>query len=200
MTSRTRLWVLLVSTPVIAFALIGGYLGQAAARDETYRNLAIFGDVFDLVVDNYVEDVDVQKAMRGAMRGLTDALDADAAFLTPDLVRTFESKEPPPAGELGVDVTRGYYLRIIAVRDGSPAAKGGLRSGDFIRAIDGRATRDMSAYEGARLLRGPVGSKLNLLIIRSNAPAEPHEMTVVRERVPAGEITTRMANATTGYV
>src|ERR671918_3122236 len=94
MTSRTRLWVLVVSTPVIAFALIGGYLGQAMTRDETYRNLAIFGDVFDLVVDNYVEDVDVQKAMRGAMRGLTDALDADAAFLTPDLVRTFESKEP----------------------------------------------------------------------------------------------------------
>jgi carboxyl-terminal processing protease len=200
MTSRTRLWVLLVSTPVIAFALIGGYLGQAMTRDETYRNLAIFGDVFDLVVDNYVEDVDVQKAMRGAMRGLTDALDTDAAFLTPDLVRTFETKEPPPAGEIGVDVTRGYYLRILSVREGSPAAKAGLRGGDFIRAIDGRATRDMSAYEGGRLLRGAVGSKLNLLVIRSNAPAEPHEITVVRDRVPVADVTTRMANATTGYV
>ena len=69
MTARTRLWVLVVSTPVIAFTLIGGYLGQAATRDETIRNLRVFEDVMQLVVDNYVEDVDVKKAMRGAMRG-----------------------------------------------------------------------------------------------------------------------------------
>jgi carboxyl-terminal processing protease len=200
MTSRTRLWVLAVSTPVIAFALIGGYLGQAMTRDDTYRNLSIFGDVFDLVVDNYVEEVDAQKAMRGALRGLTDGLDSEAAFLTADLARSFEAKEPPPAGELGVDVTRQYYLRIISVRAGSPAAKAGLRGGDFVRAIDGRATRDMSAYEGARLLRGPVGSKVNLLVIRSNAPAEPHEITLVRERGTAAEVTSRMAGAAVGYV
>ena len=200
MTSRTRLWVLAVSTPVIAFALIGGYLGQAMGRDDTYRNLAIFGDVFDLVVDNYVEEVDVQKAMRGALRGLTDGLDSEAAFLTADLARSFEAKEAPAPGELGIDVTRQYYLRIISVRAGSPAAKAGLRGGDFVRAIDGRATRDMSAYEGARLLRGPIGSKVNLLVIRSNAPAEPHEITLVRERGTAAEVTSRMAGATAGYV
>jgi carboxyl-terminal processing protease len=200
MTSRTRLWVLAVSTPVIAFALIGGYLGQAMTRDDTYRNLAIFGDVFDLVVDNYVEDVDVQKAMRGALRGLADGLDSEAAFLTADLARSFDGKEPPAPAEIGVDVTRQYYLRIISVRPGSPAAKAGLRGGDFVRAIDGRATRDMSAYEGARLLRGPVGSKVSLLVIRSNAPAEPHEIALVRERGAAAEVTSRMAGGTTGYV
>ena len=199
MTSRTRLWVLAVSTPVIMFALIGGYLGQAMTRDDTYRNLAIFGDVFDLVVDNYVESVDVQKAMRGALRGLADGLDSDTAFLTADLVRTYGSNDSAPA-EIGVDVTRQYYLRIISARDGSPAAKAGLRTGDFIRAIDGRATRDMSAYEGARLLRGAAGSKVNLLVIRSNAPAEPHEITVVRERPTTAEVTSRMANPATGYV
>src|SRR5688572_17850216 len=199
MTSRTRLWVLIVSTPVIAFALIGGYLGQAMGRDDTYRNLAIFGDVFDLVVDNYVEDVDVQKAMRGAMRGLADGLDSDTAFLTADLVRTFGAGDAQPA-EIGVDVTRQYYLRIISARDGSPAAKAGLRTGDFIRAIDGRATRDMSSYEGARLLRGANASKVNLLVIRSNAPAEPHEITLVRERSTTPEVSSRLANPATGFV
>jgi carboxyl-terminal processing protease len=200
MTSRTRLWVLVVTTPVIAFALIGGYLGQAMTRDDTIRNLAIFGDVFDLVVDNYVENVDVQKAMRGAMRGLADGLDADTAFLTPDLVRTFDPKQPAAPAEIGVDVTRQYYLRVISVRDGSPAAKAGLRTGDYIRAIDGRATRDMSAYEGDRLLRGAASSKVNLLIIRSNAPAEPHELTLVRERTTGGDITSRIAAPGTGYI
>lgn len=198
MTSRTRLWVLVVSTPVIAFALIGGYLGQAMTRDDTYRNLAIFGDVFDLVVDNYVEEVDVTKAMGGALRGLADGLDSDSAYLPADLVKSYDATGTP-AGEIGIDVTRQYYLRVVAVRDGSPAAKAGLRSGDFVRAIDGRATRDMSAYEGTRLLRGPAGSTLNLLVIRGNA-AEPHEVAVVREALPPATVTSRLAGTATGYV
>ena len=199
MTARTRLWVLVVSTPIIAFTLIGGYLGQAATRDETLRNLRIFEDVMQLVVDNYVEDVDVRKAMRGAMRGLTDGLDVDSAFLPPDLVKAFESRDNPPAGEIGVELARGYYLRVVSARDGSPAAKAGIRTGDYIRAIEGRSTRDMSAYEGARLLRGAPGSKLTLLVIRGNV-AEPHEVAVARERLTGAEVTSKMANASTGYV
>ena len=199
MTARTRLWVLVVSTPIIAFTLIGGYLGQAATRDETLRNLRIFEDVMQLVVDNYVEDVDVRKAMRGAMRGLTDGLDVDSAFLAPDLVKAFESRDNPPAGEIGVELARGYYLRVVSARDGSPAARAGIRTGDYIRAIEGRSTRDMSAYEGARLLRGAPGSKLTLLVIRGNV-AEPHEVAVARERVTGAEVTSKMANASTGYI
>jgi carboxyl-terminal processing protease len=135
--------------------------------------------------------------MRGAMRGLADGLDTDSAFLTADLVRTFDAAPPP--GEVGIDVTRQYYLRVVSVRDGSPAAKAGLRAGDYLRAIDGRATRDMSGYEGGRLLRGAPGSTVNLLVIRGNA-AEPHEVAVVRERLTAPEVTSRMANPMTGYV
>ena len=65
MTSRTRLWVLAISTPVIAFALIGGFLGKVIARDETYQHLRIFQDVMSLVVENYVEPVDVRQITRG---------------------------------------------------------------------------------------------------------------------------------------
>ena len=60
MTSRTRLWVLAVSTPVIAFAIVGGFLGQVIAKDDTYPHLRVFGDVVELVVQNYVEPVDVR--------------------------------------------------------------------------------------------------------------------------------------------
>jgi carboxyl-terminal processing protease len=199
MTTRTRLWVLVVSTPIIAFALVGGYLGQAMTRDTTYRNLSIFGDVFELVVENYVEDVDVRKAMRGAMRGLAEGLDPDSAFLTPDLVKVVESNEAPAPADIGVELTRQYYLRIISARDGSPAAKAGLRTGDYLRAIDGRPTREMSPFEGARLLRGAPGSKVSLLVFRGNA-AEPHEVALVRERSSGPDITSRMANPTTGYI
>src|SRR6187551_3955141 len=103
MTSRTRLWVLLISTPVIAFAVIGGYLGQVMAKDETYQHLRVFEDVVSLVLNNYVEEVDVKQAMRGAMRGLADGLDADSTFLTPELVKTFESNITPGPADVGVE-------------------------------------------------------------------------------------------------
>lgn len=199
MTSRTRVWVLVVSVPVIVFALLGGYLGQVMAKDDTYQHLRVFDDVVAHVVNNYVEEVDIKQAMRGAMRGLADALDPDSAYLTADLVKAYEGNSNPGPADIGVDLTRQYYLRVVAARDGSPAAKAGLRTGDFIRAIDKRPTRDMSVYEGMRLLRGAAASKVNLLVIRGNA-ADPHEVTVVRERPAGPELTTKMANPTTGYI
>ena len=199
MTARTRLWVLVVSTPVIAFALIGGYLGQAMTRDETIRNLRVFEDVVQLITHAYVEDVNVDRVFDGAMRGLSDGLDASSAYLTPDEVRAVEANQPLPAGDVGLVLTRQFYLRVVGVRDGSPARRAGLAEGDFIRAIDNRPTRDMSAFEGSRLLRGAPGSKVALLVIRGNA-ADPHEVVLVRERLTGAALTSRMANATTGYV
>ena len=199
MTSRTRLWVLAVSTPVIAFALIGGLLGKVIARDEIYQNLRVFHDVVGLVVDSYVEEVDILKAMRGALRGLTDGLDPDSAFLTPDLVKAFQSSSPLGPADPGLDIRRQYYLLVVSVRPGSPAARAGLRTGDYVRAIDNRPTRDMSAFEGLRLLHGAPGTSVNLLIIRGNA-ADPHPLTLTRERPGDPGITSRMAGGTTGYV
>lgn len=199
MTHRTRLWVLVVSTPVIAFAIIGGYLGQAMGRDDTFQHLRVFEDVVSLVMNSYVEEVDVKKAMGGAMRGLAEGLDPDSAYLTPDLVKSAESSSPLGPADIGVELTRQYYLRVVSARDGSPAAKAGLRTGDYIRAIDGRATRDMSAFEGARMLHGSAGSKVTLLVLRGNA-ADPHELSLVRERPNGPELTSRMADSSTGLI
>jgi carboxyl-terminal processing protease len=199
MTSRTRLFVLAISTPVIVFAVIGGYLGQAMTRDDTYQHLRVFEDVISLVVHNYVEEVDVADAMKGAMIGLADGLDADSAYLTPALVKSLEANEASGPADVGLELTRQYYLRVISARDGSPAAKAGIRTGDYVRAINGRATRDMSAYEGSRLLHGAAGSKVSILVIRGNA-ADPHEIELVRERRAGPEVTSRSADATTGYI
>ena len=199
MTSRNRRLILVLSTCIMVFAFVGGYLGQTIAKDDTYQHLRVFEDVVSLVLNNYVEPVDVREAMKGAMKGLTDGLDPDSAFLTPDLVRSLESNDPGGAAEVGIDLTRQYYLRVVSARDGSPGAKAGLRPGDFIRAIDKRPTRDMSAFEGMRLLRGAPGTKVALLVIRGNA-ADPHEIELTRERLTTPAIASRMANPTTGYI
>ena len=121
MTSRNRRLILVLSTFIMVFAFVGGYLGQTISKDDTYQHLRVFEDVVSLVLNNYVEPVDVREAMKGAMKGLTDGLDPDSAFLSPELVRNLESKDPGGAAEVGLDLTRQYYLRVVSARDGSPA-------------------------------------------------------------------------------
>jgi carboxyl-terminal processing protease len=191
MTARTRLIVLLVTAPVIAFALVGGVLGKAVTREETYQHLRVFEEVVSLISTNYVEEADMNRVMRGAMRGLAEGLDPDSAYLSADEVKLVEKGDKGQPGETGIELTRNYYLRVIAARDQSPAAKAGLQPGDFIRAIDGRSTREMSVFEGTRALRGAPGSKVTLMVIRGNA-ADPHTIELVRA-VPGGpDVTGRL--------
>src|SRR5947208_117280 len=199
MSSRTRLIVLSISAPVIVFAIVGGFLGKVMAREEAYQNLRIFDDVTQLITNNYVESVNVDKVMNGAMRGLAEALDPDSAFLSPPEVKQAESSTPLPPGDVGLELTRQYYLRVIAARDNSPAAKAGLRTGDFIRMIDNQPTRDMSVWEGMRALRGAAGSTVKLTVIRGNA-VDPHVVELTREVITAAEVTSRIAAPGVGYV
>ena len=120
MKARTRLIVLFVTAPVIAFALVGGVLGKSLVREETYQHLRVFEDVVDLISRNYVEKADMSRVMRGAMRGLAEGLDADSAYIPADEVKPLEAGDKRPAGETGLELTRNYYLRVIAARDGSP--------------------------------------------------------------------------------
>jgi carboxyl-terminal processing protease len=199
MSFKTRMSVLLLSTPILAFVLVGGLMGkEQPAAPSKYQQLSIFQEVVDLVLHNYVGEVQVDRVMDGAMRGLADGLDPDSAFLNPAQVKAIEAGEAPVDGDVGIELTRRYYLYVIAARDGSPAQKAGLRTADTIRAIDGKPTRDMSVFEGTRVLRGKAGSKVTLTIIRGNA-ADPHEVTLIREKV-AGPLVTSRLIGTTGYI
>jgi carboxyl-terminal processing protease len=200
MSSRARRLVLYLSAPVVAFVIVGGVLSKATAREDTYQHLRVFDDVVNLITSNYVEKADVDKVMLGAMRGLADNLDPDSAYLTADQVKQVESNAGLPAGDVGLDLTRQYYLRVIASRDGSPAARAGLRTGDYVRAIGGTPTREMSVFEGMRRLRGAPGSKVALTIIRGSS-ADPHTVELTREAASqAVEVTTRMAAPSVGYL
>lgn len=198
MSSRTRAIVMSVTAPVIAFAIVGGLLGKVMAREGTYQHLNVFNDVVGLITNNYVEEVNIDKVMRGAMKGLADTLDPDSAFLSIEQVKQLESGALP-TGDVGLELTRQYYLRVIAARDGSPAAKAGLRTGDYVRAINGTPTREMSVWEGMRAMRGAPGSKISLTIIRGSA-AEPHVIELTREVQSASEVHGRMASPGVGYV
>ena len=199
MTAKTRRLVLWISAPIIAFVVLGGFLSKATAREETYQHLKVYEEVVQLISNQYVEKVDGDKVMSGALTGLADSLDPDSAFLSADQVKQVEAGAALPSGDVGLDLTRQYYLRVIAARDGSPAAKAGLRTGDYIRSIGEASTRNMSVFEGMRLLRGAPGSKVKLTVMRGGA-SEPHVMDLTREASQAPDITSRMERAGVGYL
>jgi carboxyl-terminal processing protease len=183
MTTRARVAIILITAPVLVFALVGGLVGKTSAGQEAYPHLRVFDDVFSLTTGNYVEEVDVDRLMHGAMHGLAEALDADSAYLTAAEVKLLESRSDAGPADVGLDLTRQYYLRVVAARDASPAARAGLQPGDFIRMIDSTPTREMSVWEGMRRLRGAPGSSVSLVVLRGNA-AESHDVVLARE-VPA---------------
>lgn len=196
---RLRLLTLLVSTPLVLVVVLGGLRGNVSAVQGSFPHLRVFEDVISLIMSSYVEEVQVDEVMEGALRGLADGLDGDSAYLTPAEVKVIEAAAAPPAGDVGLSITRQYYLRVVGVRDGSPAHKAGIRSGDYIRGIEGQPTREMSAVEGMRRLTGEPGSTVTVTMIRGNT-ADPHEFTLTRERAPAETVTARLLPQGPGYI
>jgi len=199
MNARTRLIVMSISAPVIAFAIVGGFLGRVMAREDTYQHLKIFDDAVGLITTSYVEEANVDKVMHGAMRGLVDGLDPDSAYLTPAQVKQIDAGTALAPAGVGIELTRQYYLRVIAARDRSPAAKAGLRTGDYIRAINDTPTRDLSVWEGTRMLRGAPGTKVSITVIRGNA-SDPHVVELTRENEAPSEVNGKIAAPGVGYI
>lgn len=200
MSPKSRWLLFFISTPLVVVAAVGGLLGAPKTPQKGFEHLRVFEDVVSLITGAYVVDVDPDKVMEGAMRGLAESLDPSSAYLPPAEVALVENNTPLGAGDPGLVVARQFYLRVLGVKDGSPAAKAGLRSGDYIRAIDGKPTRDMSSFTGTRMLRGAPDTTVKVLIIRGNA-AEPHEVTLTRAKLDGPTVSGEyVAKDTTGVI
>ena len=198
MSPRGRLVVALVSTLLVAYVAVGSLLGRVFG-DTTYGQLAVFNEVVRLVLDAYVEPVNIDRAMMGARMGLTDALDGDSAYLDADELRAYQ--QPPREGEaeIGVVLTRRFsFLMVAATRAGSPAAKSGIKPDDIVKTIDRRHSRSLSPPTGQRLLRGEPGSIVKLTLLR--AGSDPIDLSVVRERLVPVAPERRMLADSTGYI
>jgi carboxyl-terminal processing protease len=188
----------LVSTALIAYVAVGALLGRVMG-DTSYGQLSIFGEVVRLVIDAYVEPVNLDRAMAGARQGMSDALDGDSAFLEPEEFRLCQQAPKEGEAEVGLVLTRRFgFVMVVAPRPGSPAEKAGLRPGDIVRSIDEKHTRQVPAVVAERLLRGAPGSSVKLDILR--AGADPFDVTLVRERVLPSAPTGKMLADAVGYV
>lgn len=199
MQQRTRYLVLALTTPLVLFTLVGGLLGQQRSTPGAYPHLRVFEDVVSLIFGSYVEEPEPATVLHGAMLGLAEGLDPDSSYLDAAAVTAAEQGPTPPAGTTGLSITRQYYLRVVAARDGSPAHAAGLHTGDYIRAINGKSTRHMSVHEGEQLLRGPVGSEVTVTVLRGSA-TDTHEVKLARVASLPGDVTARMAAPAVGLV
>jgi len=198
MSHRSRLVIALVSTCLVGYIAVGSLLGKALG-DTSYGQLAIFNEVVSLVLAQYVEPVNLDRAMAGARLGMADALDGDSSYLDAEQYKLVQQAAAETDADVGLVLTRRFaFLMVVAPRPGSPAAKAGLRPGDLVKAIDERHTRPMPALVAERLMRGAPGSSVKLSVLR--AGAEPFDVTVVRERLTPAVAEGRMLDAATGYV
>jgi carboxyl-terminal processing protease len=198
MSPRGRLAIALASTLLVGYVALGSLLGRVLG-DTTYGQLALFNEVLRIVLDAYVEPVNVDRAMNGARLGLTDALDGDSAYLDAEEFRAYQAGGHDNDADIGVILSRRVsFLMVVTTRAGSPAQKAGIRPGDLVKTIDGRHSRPLSAVAGQRLLRGAPGSVVKLALLRMGS--DPLSVDVVRERLTPIPATARMLDSGAAYV
>jgi len=198
MSARARLFVALVSTCLVGYIALGSVLGRVLG-DTSYSQLTVFNEVVRLVLDSYVDPVNVDRAMAGAELGLTEALDGDTAYLDPEALKAYQQPVRDSDADSGLVLTRRYgFLAVVAPRPGSPAAKAGVKAGDIIKTIDGRHTRTVTVPEGERLLRGAPGTTVKLRLLRQGS--DPVDVSVVRERMAPEPIRGKLLDGGPGYV
>ena len=197
MSPRARLFVAFVSTGFIGYIALGSVLGRVRG-DSTYGQLAVFNEVVRIVLDAYVDPVNLDRTMAGARLGLTEALDGDSAYLEPEEFRLYQQPSRDD-GDVGLVLTRRFsFLMVVAARAGSPADKAGVKAGDVIKTIDGRHTRPLPAPVGQRLLRGAPGSVVKLTLLR--AGSDPIDLSLTRERLVPAAPRSRMLEDGAGYL
>lgn len=166
---RGLLLGLMAAVAVVAFTVYPMFRHVASAAKDNYESLEAFSMVLATVRKHYVEEVDTQELIEGAMKGMISSLDPHSAYLTPDMLRELRIDTRGEFGGLGIEITmREDVLTIVTPIDGTPAFRAGAQPGDKIILIDGEVTREMSLQEAVDKMRGAPGTEVTLSIRRKD--------------------------------
>ena len=180
----------------IAFAL------PATAQNnnsETYRQLNLFGDVFERVRADYVEDVSDEELIEAAINGMLTSLDPHSSYLSPKNFKDMQVQTRGEFGGLGIEVTmENGYVKIVSPIDDTPAFRAGLKPNDLITHLDGEQVRGLTLSEAVERMRGKVGSDLKLTVRREGS--EAFDVSVTRAVIKIRSVRSRMEGEDIGYV
>src|SRR5437762_6433852 len=204
MSFRSKVWVMLNSGIIATYAIVGsmtpvGRLLVTEAQqpiNDAGAQHRIVESVLQHIQNDYVDDPNMEKVRLGALRGLAGGLDPYSSFLTADQVKEYQNGKAAAKTGIGVEFSQvSAYLYVVSVVKGSPADTAGLKAGDVIEYIDGKATRDISLYDARGLVSGQPGSVVSLRVLRSGEKPQVIKVTRgtykvpnVESRVEAGKI------------
>ncbi|EBA13574.1 S41 family peptidase [Roseobacter sp. CCS2] len=170
----------LVATTQIA----GPVLAQETqSNTSVYEQLDLFGDIFERIRSNYVEEVDDRELIEAAINGMLTSLDPHSSYLSPDAAQRMRVSTSGEFGGLGIEVTQEEgWVKVVSPMDGTPAEAAGVLAGDFITAVDGESVLGLTLDEAVRMMRGPVGAEIIVTIVREGE-VEPFDVSIIRDTI-----------------
>jgi len=187
---------LLITQP---HALSFGSVASASASD-TYRELNLFGDVFERVRADYVEKPDDSKLVESAINGMLAGLDPHSSYMDPKSFRDMQVQTRGEFGGLGIEVTmEDGLVKVVAPIDDTPAAKAGVMANDIITQLDGEAVQGLTLNQAVDKMRGPVNTKIKLTIMRKGSD-KPIDVTIVRDVIRVKSVRSHAEGDDVGYI
>jgi carboxyl-terminal processing protease len=180
-------------------ALLMGSAARAAVSD-TYRELNLFGDVFERVRADYVEKPDDSKLVESAINGMLAGLDPHSSYMDPKSFRDMQVQTRGEFGGLGIEVTmEDGLVKVVAPIDDTPAAKAGVMANDIITQLDDEAVQGLTLNQAVDKMRGPVNTKIKLTIVRKGSD-KPIEVTIVRDIIRVKSVRWHPEGGDVGYI
>jgi carboxyl-terminal processing protease len=187
---------LLVTQP---HSLLVGSSARAAASD-TYRELNLFGDVFERVRADYVEKPDDSKLVESAINGMLAGLDPHSSYMDPKSFRDMQEQTRGEFGGLGIEVTmEDGLVKVVAPIDDTPAAKAGVMANDIITQLDDENVQGLTLNQAVDKMRGPVNTKIKLTIMRKGSD-KPIEVSIMRDVIRVKSVRSHPEGDDVGYI
>ncbi len=198
--SREFRWGSLIILSLVFSLIIGGSNFKTAAGREAYDKLKTFTEVLSLVESSYVDELDTQKLIYGAIRGMLKELDPHSVFMTEDMFKEMQVDTKGEFGGLGITIgLRDDILTVISPIDDTPAWKAGIAAGDQITKVDGEPTKDMTITDAVKKMRGVPGTSVTITIMREDF-TEPRDFTIVRDIIKLKSVKSRILEKNIGYI
>ena len=197
--NKTFIFLIIFSSFLIILGFLpNNTLNAQSNRQETYKQLNLFGDVFQRVQEQYVEEVTDKELIESAISGMLQSLDPHSSYLSVESYEDMQVKTKGTFGGLGIEITmEDGFVKVVSPIDDTPAALAGMQSGDLIIAVNGESLRGLSINEAVSQLRGPIGSKIKITVVRNEE--EPFELEIKRDIIKITSVKHNVIN-NVGYI
>ena len=178
---------------ILIFIIIFSFFSNVAySQSNLFQKIDLFGEVLENIKKEYVDDVDEAEMMDSAINGVLQSLDPYSAYMSPELFKEMQTDTRGEFGGLGIEIgMEAGVVKVISPIDDTPAAKAGIKAGDYIVKIGGEQVQGKSLLEAVKLMRGPVGTSIDLTIRRKNIK-KPLEFKIVRKIIEVQSVSSRV--------